>query len=82
MKVYLDTAELIYSDNIPPLPEKHFKRLVKRLTLCLHYTNINRLEVFAYLHDNYQTKLEICDSAFDMRMMDPDDAYNEYAYLF
>lgn len=65
VKVYLDTAELIYPESLPPLPEKYHKRLIKRL------------EVFAFLHDDCQQKLIDCDSAFEIKPYDLDKTEKE-----
>ena len=61
VKVYLDSDELIYSDNIPPLPENSLKLLTKRL------------QPFSKLHLNSKKKLQTVDLAFDINIIDPEE---------
>ena len=79
MKVYLDTAELVYSETLPPLPEKYHKRLIKRHIFKSDMASYQliRLEPFAFLHDDCQQKLKECDSAFEIKPYDLDKVEKE-----
>jgi len=66
VKVYLDSDELIYSDNIPPLPEVPLKALTKRL------------QAFSKLHLNAKSKIQTVDLAFEINLVDPEDEEQKY----
>ena len=65
VKVYLDSDELIYSDNIPPFPENSLKVLIKRL------------QPFSKLHLNSKNKLKTVDLAFEINIIDEEEE-NKY----